>query len=255
MLHSQFKFQNLVVPKPQAMKFKTLIYLFLLVCFVGKPKISHGQIDIFIDLLYEVNFLFGFQGEPRARDTDFTQYPYDLYDDGRYRPIGEEGRIINTKAQILLQSNERNIMGGFGQIQFSPISTVTIDVNHRQLFDGNNIRESNKIAISNFTFQYNRIRGRRFNLWWDVGATRYEEQDISDWGFSAGLGFSWFFKQPLSLHTGYRYHQFVEFGDGLSTLDLKLQLHIKRYFISVGYQNLGDRVSANTWLMGGGVYF
>lgn len=237
------------------MKIKNLIYLTLLVCFVSMPKVSHGQIDIVFDLLYEINFLFGFEGEPRARDTEFTKYPYDLYDDGRYRPLGEEGRRINTKAQILFQSNERNILGGFGQIQFSPISTITLDLNHRQIFDGNNIRESNKIAISNFTFQYNRIRNQRFNLWWDLGLTRYEELDISDWGISGGLGFSWFFKEPFSLHTGYRYHEFLDQGDGLSVFDIKLQLHIEKYFISGGYQNLGDRISANTWLMGGGVYF
>lgn len=237
------------------MKFKTLIYFTLFLFFVGKPKISHGQINVFLDLLYEVNFLFGFEGEPRAFDTDFTSYPYDLYDDGRYRPFGEEGRRINTKAQILLQSNERDIIGGLAQIQFSPLSTITLDLNHRQLFEGNNLRESNKIAISNFTFQYNRLRNQRFNLWWDVGISRFEERDESDWGFSAGLGLSWFFKKPLSLHTGYRFHEFLEQGTGLSTFDIRLQLHLERYFISAGYQNLGNRLSANTWLMGGGVYF
>lgn len=237
------------------MKFKTLIYFTLFLFFVGTPKISHGQIEVFLDLLYEVNFLFGLEGEPRAADTDFTNYPYDLYDDGRYRPFGVEGRRMNTKAQLLLQSNERDILGGFAQIQFSPISTVTLDLNHRQLFEGNNLRESNKIGISNFTFQYNRLRNRRFNLWWDVGISRYEERDESDWGISAGGGLSWFVKQPLSLHMGYRYHDFLEQVGGLSTFDIRFQLHLKRYFISAGYQNLGNRISANTWLMGGGVYF
>ena len=237
------------------MKFKTLIYFTLFLSFVVKPKACQGQLDIFLDLLYEVNFLFGFEGEPRAFDTDFTKYPYDLYDDGRYRPFGEQGRMMSTKAQILLQSNERDIIGGLAQIQFSPISTITIDINHRQLFEGNNLRESNKIGISNLTFQYNRFRGRRFNFWWDVGLSRFEESEQSDWGFSAGVGISWFFKEPLSLHSSYRYHEFIDQGVGLSTFDLRLQLHIKRYFIAGGYQNLGNRVSANTWLMGGGVYF
>jgi len=237
------------------MKFKTLIYFTLFLSFVINPKSSQGQIDILFDLLYEVNFIFGFEGEPRAFDTDFTRYPYDLYDDGRYRPFGEQGRMMNTKAQILLQSNERDVMGGLAQIQFSPISTITIDVNHRQLFYGNSLRDSDKIGISNFTFQYNRFRGRRFNFSWDVGLSRFEESNQSDWGFSGGVGISWFFKKPLSFHSNYRYHAFFEQGVGLSAFDLRLQLHLRRYFISVGYQNLSDRVSANTWLMGGGVYF
>ena len=237
------------------MKFRTTPYLILFLFFVGSPAISHGQINFFIDLLYEVNFLFGFEGEPRAADTEFTSYPYDLYDDGRYRPIGEVGRKMNTKAQLLLQSNERDIFGGLAQIQFSPISTITLDLNHRQLFEGDVLSEAEKIGITNFTFQYNRLRNRRFNLWWDVGLSRYEERDESDWGISGGLGFSWFFKQPLSLHTGYRYHEFLDAGAGLSSFNIRMQLHLKKYFISGGYQNLGNRISINTWLMGGGMYF
>ena len=222
---------------------------------LGFPKITYGQINVFFDLLYEVNFLFGFEGEPRASDTDFTNYPYDLYDDGRYRPFGEEGRRMNTKAQLLLQTNERDLFGAMAQIQFSPISIITLDLNHRQLYQGNDLLQANKIGISNFSFQYNRLRNRRFNLWWDVGLSRFKEEDTSDLGLSAGAGLSWFFKQPLSLHTSYRYHEFLDAGSGLSTFNINLQLHLKRYFISVGYQNLGVRISANTWLMGGGVYF
>ncbi len=237
------------------MKFKTLIYLTLCLFFIGQPKISHGQVNVFFDLLYELNFIFGFEGEPRAADTDFTNYPYDLYDDGRYRPFGEPGRGISTKAQLLLQSNERDLFGGLAQIQFSPISIITLDLNHRQLFVGEDLPESEKIGITNFTFQYNRLRSRRFNLWWDLGISRFEERDESDWGISGGAGLSWFFKQPLSLHTGYRFHQFLDSGEGLSSFNIRLQLHLNRYFISAGYQNLGNRISANTWLMGGGVYF
>ena len=72
---------------------------------------------------------------------------------------------------------------------------------------------------------------------------------------SGGLGFSWFFRQPLSLHMGYKYHEFFDFMGDISTFDVRVQLHLKRYFISGGYQNLSNRVSANTWLLGGGVYF
>ena len=237
------------------MKIKTLIYVTFIFLFICKPKIVNGQVTILFDILYEINFLFGFEGEPRAVETDFSSFPYDLYDDGRYRPIDIEGVRVSTKAQILLQSNDRDVFGGLAQIQFSPISTITLDLNHRHLFEGRNISESNGIAISNFSFQYNRIRNRQFNLWWNVGTTRFEEADDSEWGVSGGLGFSWFFRQPLSLHIGYKYHEFFDFVGDISSFDIRIQLHLKRYFISGGYQNLSQRISANTWLLGGGVYF
>jgi len=238
------------------MKNKCFLYLWLTIASLIISTSATAQVNVFFDLLYEINFLFGFEGEPRARDTEFTNYPYDLYDDGRYRPIGEEGRNISTKAQLLFQSNERELFGGYGQIQFSPISTITLDLNHRQLFE-DRLRDDNfRRGISNFSFQYNRIRTRKFNLWWDVGLSRLNSEDDINWGISGGAGLSWFFKQPLSAHLNYRYHDFLDGSqDGLSELNLKLQLHLNRYFISAGYQNLSNAVRANSWMMGGGVYF
>jgi len=240
------------------MKFKTLIYFPLFLFFVGRPSISHGQAAFFFELFYELNVLFRFEDEPRADDTEFTTYPYDLYDDGRYRPVGEEGRRTSGKAQLSILSNEIDFSGGLAQIQFSPISTITLDLNHRQLFEGSKLSEANKIGISNFTFQYNRIRKQKFNLWWDVGVSRFEEdrRTEEDWGISAGLGLTWFFRKPLSFHTSYRYHEFLQVGQGLSTFEIGVQLHLKRFFISTGYQHMGgERVSAKTWLMGSGFYF
>lgn len=237
------------------MKNKCLIYCWLTISSLATTTPVTAQINVFFDVLYELNFIFGFEGEPRARDTEFTFYPYDLYDDGRYRPIGEAGRNSSVKAQILFQSNERELMGGYGQLQFSPLSTITLNLNHTQLFENRLRDETFKTGISNFSFQYNRIRNRRFNVWWDVGLTRFEEENVN-WGISGGAGLSWFFKQPLSAHVNYRYHDFLDGSqNGLSVLELKLKLHLKRYFISTGYQNLSNALRANSWMMGGGIYF
>lgn len=236
---------------------KTYIKIITLsLLFALAPAASNAQIDLLIDLLYEINFIFGLEGEPTKDDTDFTSYPYDLYSDGRYRPFQEPGNMMSTKAQMMVTSNDRDVFTGFGQIQFSPVSTVTLDLNYQYYHQDRGLDSDLSTSLSNFTFQYNRLRHERYYFWWDLGLSHFAQGDENSMGFSAGTGFVWFIKKPVSLHVGYRYHDFFEEGFApVSVFDARLQFHIKRYFISGGYQNLSNKIRANTWTMGTGIYF
>lgn len=232
---------------------KTIPLLFLL---WGCPVAAQAQIDLLINILYEINFIFGLEGEPTATETDFSNYPYDLYNDGRYRPVNEPGRAISTKAQAFVYGNDQDFLASFTQLQFSPVSTITLDANYLYFSQDQGLDANATGSLANLTFQYNRLRYSDFYFWWDVGLSHYSEPGLKSMGFSAGTGLTWFVKQPFSLHIGYRFHEMFEPDAGsMSVFDARVQFHIKRYFVAGGYQNLSNNVEANVWTVGGGVYF
>jgi hypothetical protein len=211
-------------------------------------------LELLIDIGYYPTFglLFGFDNEPAPWEVDFSRYPYDDGRNGLYQPLDFDGWRVRTQVLSHFQSNEDALYGGFFQVKFYPTPWLNLDVNRLQLLETLD-NGTDHFSITNFNFQYSRIRHPRFHLWWGVGLMLLDGEFLYG-SASVSTGFTWYFKKPLSLHAETQ----IGFPNDVIARQhtARIQAHLGRYLIFAGYQGLraGD-VRQPNWAMGGGVWF
>ncbi len=210
--------------------------------------------DFILNVAYypTLGMLFGFPDEPRFDEIDFSKFPYEDGRNGLYRPFGEEGFRMRGQFITHFQNNEDALSGAFFQLKFSPTRFLTLDVNHLQLFE---VREgeTDKLGITNFALEYNRIRLPRIHIWWG-GGLMVLEGDQNYGSPSVVAGTTIFIKKPLSFYAD------VQAGwpnaVPAQQFQVRMQIHVKRYLFYGGYQGLKiGRKHQASWTMGTGFYF
>lgn len=241
-----------------AMKKYCRVYLFFLtIAFVIGPKPAKAQFELFLDfLIYDYGLLFGFEGEPGVFDIDFAAYPYEYDDVGLYLFPNEAGYRVNTYVDFRFQSNEDAVSGGWMQVKVSPLSILTIDINHLQLYESVFAQEGIRYSFTNLTGQYNRVRRPKFHLWWNVGVSRFGgNRDETEWGPSVGIGATFYVKKPVSIYTDFRWTYFTEFLGTTGVYDLRLQTHHKQLTVYAGLNFLDGDFDWVNWTLGAGIHF
>ncbi|MEM9824123.1 MAG: hypothetical protein AAF985_23760 [Bacteroidota bacterium] len=225
--------------------------------FVLGPKPAKAQLEVLLDfLIYDYGILFGFEGEPGAFDIDFTTYPYQYDDVGLYLFPDEIGRRMNTYVDFRYQSNEDDVAGGWMQVKFSPISTITIDINHLQLYESVFAQDGFRYSFTNFSFQYNRVRGPRFHFWWSLGVTRFGGNvDDTEVGGSLGIGATYYIRKPVSLYTDFRWSYFPNTLGTTGVYDIRVQTHHKQFTVYAGLNILDGDFDWLSWSLGAGIHF
>jgi len=234
------------------------IYLFLLTfAFVIGPRPAKAQFEIFLDfLIYDYGFLFGFEGEPGALDIDFAAYPYQDHEVGMYLFPGELGDRMKTYVDFRFQSNEDDVSGAWMQLKFSPISTITLDINHLQLYESVFAQDGNRYSFTNFTGQYNRIRRPKIHLWWNIGLSRFGgNREETEWGPSVGIGATFYIKKPVSIYSDFRWTYFTRNLGTTGVYDLRLQTHHKLLTVYAGLNFLDGDFDWISWTLGAGFHF
>lgn len=236
---------------------KQLVIIGIFIMMLIAPRTGQAQLDIFIEFLaYEWEIIFGFEGEPRAREIDFAKYPFEEDDYGLYLPMEDlgMGHLVRTNVNFHLLNNADGVTGGFLQAKFSPSSRITIDGNRLELFEKIGFDDERKYSFTNFSFQWNRIRGKRFHFWWDIGISN-AARDYDAWGGSFGLGTTIYIKKPISLQATSRWSYFEDGIEAIGFYDVRLQYHLKQFLIYGGMQRVGGEVDWTSWSVGTGIYF
>ena len=194
--------------------------------------------------------------EPSWQETTFASFPYDEPKSGLFLPTNLIGDQSRFHAVAHFQNNERTLSGGLVQLKYAPISLFTIEGNYLNLFGTeDDVREN--IGITYFNVSYNRLRHHRIHCWWGFGGIFLKDREapISDnKTFSFNLGINYYFKEPMSL---YLEAQMGNINDAFGSVSqARLQVHLNRFLIYAGYQdvNFGD-LKYNGVAIGGGVYF
>lgn len=227
----------------------------LLLFFIGLPRSGQAQLEIFLEfLIYDYGLFFGFEDEPGAFDIDFAKFPYEQDYHGLYLPVEDAGFRIRTKVNFHLLNGSDAIDGGYLQVKFSPISTISLDMNRLHLYEDLGLGENQLYSFTNISFQYNRVRNHRIHFWWDLGVTK-AAHGYDEWGGSAGLGTTIYIKKPISLYAAARWTYFREELNTVSNYDLRLQMHLKQFLIYGGMQRIGGDVDWTKWIIGTGIYF
>lgn len=217
----------------------------------------------FWELLLEPFFVEGFYyivfagpNEPTWQETTFAAFPYDLPEAGLFLPTTLEGDKSRFHAVAHFQNNERKTTGGFVQVKYAPISLLTAEVSYLQLFD-QTTEPTNNIGFTTFNLSYNRFRHHRIHFWWGLGGIFLNESNETtedDKTFAFNLGLQYYFKKPMSL---YLETQMGNINSAFGALSqARIQVHLDRYLIYAGYQdvNFGD-FDYGSLSIGGGVYF
>ena len=209
---------------------------------------------LFIEGIYYA--VFSGPNEPTWRETTFARFPYDEPNSGLFLPTTLVGDKSRFHAVAHFQNNESRTTGGLIQIKYTPISLLTTEVDYLQLFDKEQGAD-NKIGLTSFSINYNRLRHHRIHFWWGLGGIFIKESDDNledNKAFSLNLGFNYYFKKPLSL---YGSMQMGEINDTFGAVsEARIQVHLERYLLYAGYQdiNFGDYEYSGIAL-GAGIYF
>ena len=213
-------------------------------------------VDFLIDFGFAGGYglFFGFHNEPRPNDKSFNDYPYADGYNGLFLPEYEEGRLGRLQLLGHFQNNEDNLYGAFMQAKFYPDRFWIIDANRLELFETFDRKEGiDRLAMTNFNVQFNRVHHPKFNLFWGAGFMLLEG-DVDYGSPSLSGGFTWYFKKPLAIHLESQ----IGWPNGSYARQhqARMQVHLNRYMIYAGYQGtkVGGVHVAN-WAMGTGVWF
>jgi hypothetical protein len=90
-----------------------------------------------------------------------------------------------------------------------------------------------QLSLYDLNFCYDRLRFEKFNLGWSVGFN-YMGDEVNKFGFSFGFSAEYFFLQPLSVSSSYRFGGIN--GVPVDQFDFKLKYHNSRFFYLLGYE-------------------
>lgn len=214
----------------------------------------------FWEILLEPVLIDGFwftfvtsENEPSWRETTFASYPYDLRGSGLFLPTTLEGDKSRLNINLHFQNDENNISGGLLQIKYSPISLLSLDAYHLQLFDSQKDDLSENINLTSFSIIYNRLRHHKIHAWWGIGGI-WMDANKNTASPSFNMGVNYFFKDPISLYGDI---QFADLNEEFATIvQVQIQVHLKRFLVYGGYHYMDmGNLEIGSWIMGGGVYF
>lgn len=184
-----------------------------------------------------------------------TEYPYYLTEHGNYfnAEVHDDGNINNFRFDLKdkFLYNNGNLFGNHLEAKLRPFQYLYVKADYYQLFEFQE-NTSDNLSLFYFNLGYDRIRLRRFNLGWTIGAS-YIANDVNKLGFSFGANAEYFCKQNVSFLAGAKW-SFIN-DKPVHAYEIEGRYHRKNYFISVGFEHL-DIASPNYNFatVGGGIY-
>lgn len=204
---------------------------------------------------------YGFIGDYKSEDhldNTVTDYPYYNQKYGNYERFEMiDSNKIKKNFRFDLQNNflysGKDLYGNHLMAKIRPFEYFYIQTDYHQLFEKNEMAAStDKLALFYFTLGYDRIRFKKANLGWTIGAS-YVGNEVKKAGFSVGVNTEFFIGHNISLLASAKWSGIN--GKPVNVYELESKYHLKRYFVSLGYQHL--KIASPTYNFvsaGGGVY-
>lgn len=211
---------------------------------VNNQPIPDDDSYILLDAFGFISSLFP---DGSSNDTDYvshkkvTKYPYfKSTKPGNYVYFAPDSITKNYRVEILNKFIVENpkLYGNHLNIGVRSADGFGLEIDYLQLWENNTNFGYNSLAITTGLLKYYWIHEERFDTWIGLGAN-FLEDNISDWGLSAGIGAEYFFIHPMSLEVNL-YWSFN--GGTIQSYSTGLNYHYKRYIFSGGYEflKIGD---------------
>lgn len=179
--------------------------------------------------------LFGKYRNEEHLHNSLSQYPY--YD-------GESGNYIDSdmvkltrfdiEERFMFKTND--LIGNHIQAKIRPSRFFYFKANLFQLFENDAFtNEKNKLNLFQFTFSYDRIRLKKFNLGWDLGINHIAT-GVNETGILFGLHADYFFNKNISVNANANWGIINNLP--INTSSLAVRYHIKQFTALVGVERL-----------------
>lgn len=232
----------------------------------GSGKSRNNSVDdcglfeaIFGYALYGIYFTFS--GDYKNEDhlhSKLTNYPYYNRESGNYESTKTpDSTSVKKNFRFDIQDtfiySDKNLYGNHLKAKIRPFQYFYAQVDYHQLFEKNELTNStDKLSLFYFNLGYDRIRFEKVNIGWTLGAS-YVGNEVKKAGFSVGLNAEAFIGHNLSLLASARWSEIN--AKPVNLYELEAKYHIKRSFVSLGYQHL--RIASPTYnfaTVGAGIY-
>ena len=167
-----------------------------------------------------------------------TPYPYIDRRFGNYTQLDSASAKNNFRIEVdnHLLVIDRDLLGNHFKTRIRPFHYAFFQFDYYQLSEYNPKRgHHDHLSLFNFNVGYDRIRFNRFNLGWTLGVN-YVGNEVKKAGFTYGFQVEAFLPKNISLLGAMRFSSIN--SESVNELDLKVRYHIKRWYLSAGYEQL-----------------
>ena len=214
-------------------------------------------------LLAETFLYVGFYstiGDYRSEEhlyNSLSKYPYFDGESGNFQKNNDSidyGNLMRFDIEDHLLYNNRNLFGNHLKAKFRPFQYLYVQADYRELVEKNLFtNQFSNLSVFQFNLAYDRIRFKKFNLGWTLGAT-YIGNDVQKVGFSYGLNADVFIVKNISFNSAMLWSNINGFP--VNSFELRGKYHKKKYFFSIGYEHLKiASPNYNFVTLGTGIYF
>jgi len=202
---------------------------------------------------------YGLIGDYNNEDhlyNGLTRYPYEYDEAGNYlRAVDTVRRyVFRIDASDKYLHTNGFMYGNQLDVKVRPHEAFYLKMGYRHLFEKNQATgKTNDLAITDFSFAYDRVRTERFNLGWSIGYT-HVFSGVNKGGINLGLNAEYFMRRRISF-LGAAQWAWVN-SQPIRNLELETRWHRKNFFIGAGYENIKIASSKfNFMTLGGGLSF
>lgn len=188
--------------------------------------------------------------------NSLTKYPYFDGTSGNFKQDGDSlhfGNKMRFDLENHFMYSNSNLYGNHLKAKFRPFQYFYAQGDYRELIEKNMITDVNSnLSLFQFNLAYDRIRFKKFNLGWTLGAT-YIGNDIQKAGFSYGLHTDVFAIKNISFNSAVSWSKIN--GLPVNSFEMRAKYHKKNYFFAFGYEYLKiASPNYNFITIGAGIY-
>jgi hypothetical protein len=233
----------------------------------GGDDYDNGILEtFFVDVFFmalQATF-FGTQYEDHLSNK-MTPYPYyDDFSSGNFEEMGRrdsitlEGRkskeYFRVDVEENLLFNSQQLYGNYFEIKVRPTRHFYLQADLHQIQERTNFNTLNSsLSLYYFNFGYDRIRTRRVNLGWTLGAS-YIANNVRKGGISFGLDTDVFLGKQVSLAASTKWSAIN--SQPVNAFEIQGRYHLNRFVVSLGYDYVKIGTPTYKFLkVGGGIYF
>ena len=189
--------------------------------------------------------------------NSLSPYPYFDGESGNFQRDNDSvyyGNHMRFDVENHLLYSSNTSFGNHFKAKFRPFQYFYIQTDYRELIEKNTFTNSfSNLSIFQFNIAYDRIRFKRFNLGWTLGAT-YIANDIQKAGFSYGIHTDVFVIKNTSFNCAMLWSKVNNLP--VNSFEIRGKYHKKNYFYALGYEHLKiASPNYNYITFGAGVYF
>lgn len=187
--------------------------------------------------------------------NDLSPYPY--FDGKRgnyvgYDSISQVTDRFRMEAEVNGLYSNKNFFGTHATLKIRPFQYFYLQTDYHELMEKWQ-NDTEHLSLFHFNINYDRLRLEKFDLGWTVGAT-YIGNEVHRWGYNFGLQSNYFVGKNFSLTGALKWGWINQ--TPVNTSKFSLQYHLKKQYITAGYEHLKIGTPHYNYLqLGVGYYF